>query len=97
MNPREQRLERLLAAARWAGPAPRPAPAAGWTDRIVARWTAVPAEIALWPLWEMFSRRAACGLAVVALAAAVASWDLLPVPLEEPAPALEQEFLAMLP
>lgn len=97
MNPREQRLERLLAAARRAGPAAPGAPRDGFADRVVARWTAVPAELSPWSLWEMFSRRAACGLAVVALAAAVASWDLLPGPQEEPAPALEQEFLAMLP
>lgn len=97
MNPREQRLERLLAAARRAGPAAASAPRHGFADRVVARWTAAPAEPSTWPVWEVFSRRAACGLAVVALAAAAASWDLLPGPLEEPAPALEQEFLAMLP
>lgn len=97
MNPREQQLQRLLAAVRRAGPAPRPAPAAGWTDRIVARWTVVPPEPPVLGLWEALSRRAACGLAIVALGAALASWDLLPGEAAEPESPFTQELLEMLP
>ena len=93
----ERELERLLAAARRAGPGAAHEPAPGLAARVVARWTAArPAPSAL-GLWEAFSRRAAVGLAVIALAAGVASWDLLPGGAEEPAAAFEQEFLAMLP
>ena len=97
MKPDQQRLERLLAAARRAGPPAVRAPAAGLADRVVARWTARSAEPSLLGLWERFSRRAAVGLAVVAVAAGIATWDLLPGGAEESVPGLEQEFLAMLP
>ena len=98
MNETDRILERLLEAGR-RPPLPdvsAPLPP-GFSTRLAGRWAAERSFGAALRLWEELSRRAAGGLAVMAVIAGLVAWaSWLPVPIEVDT-LLETELLALLP
>ena len=98
MKPTDRLLTELYRASRratrpeqsdWGDPA--------FAARLAGRWAAGRAEPDMTLLWETLSRRAARGLAVLALLAGLTTWaEWHPAPVE-PDTVLESELLALLP